>query len=93
MLVSNTNSAVNDVNGVGDIIHMMNVQDYADSTNQEINDERDYQRISKMYIKDETRDGYHGCNKRLLLWLYSNNPELVEDYAKEQLRTQWTQRD
>ena len=67
MLVSNTNSAVNDVNGVGDIIHMMNVQDYADSTNQEINDERDYQRISKMYIKDETRDGYHGCNKRLLL--------------------------
>ena len=40
-MVSDTNSAVNDVNCVGDIIHMMNVQDYADRTNQEINDERD----------------------------------------------------
>jgi len=76
MMVSDTNSAVNDVNCVGDIIHMMNVQDYADRTNQEINDERDYQRISKMYIKDETRE-----SQKILLSIHSGHLKHCGEYG------------
>ena len=57
------------------ILHVMAVQDFADVNNLEIADDAQYERISKMYISEKTREGYQGCNKRLLAWLDSHHPQ------------------
>ena len=82
----------NQVNDNEDIQMVMAVQDYADEHNLAITDDAEYKRISEMYISQRTRNSYQGCNKRLLLWLDSHEPQCVATYAKEALQSVWEQR-
>ena len=70
----------------------MAVQDFADANNLEIADDAQYERISKMYISEKTREGYQGCNKRLLAWLDSHHPQCVSSEAKSALHEIYSQR-
>jgi hypothetical protein len=45
-----------------------------------------YEKISKMYIKDGTREGYNASNHLLLLWLDAKHPECVSENAKKALQ-------
>ena len=57
--------------------------DTEDGTSEE--DVGHFETISKMYIKDATREGYNSANRVLLLWLASKHPECVSDTTKEAL--------
>ena len=55
---------------------MEDVQDYTQ-------DEEYYDKVSKMYIRDKTREGYHEKSRLLLLWLIEKRPECVSEAVKE----------
>ena len=44
-----------------------------------------FNKISKMYIKDSTREGYNSSNRAFLLWLDQKHPECVSTAAKTDL--------
>ena len=71
----------------GVLLHMV-LEDYADQHNIELdeNNNAQYERVSRMYISKNTREGYQSCMKILLLFLDDKNPECVADYAKRALR-------
>ena len=48
--------------------------------------EMHYEKISKMYIKEETRSSYNSSNCTLLLWLDHKHLECVSDFAKKVLQ-------
>lgn len=89
MLVGQVNQQLNNAN---DIALAMGIEDFADANNLNIENDAEYEKISKMYIDQETRKGYQLANKRLLLWLYSEHAHCVADYAKAALTTVWNQR-
>jgi hypothetical protein len=77
------------VDSVDDITRRFNLEDFAEGEgldNIEALDEEQYNRISQMYIVDQTRQSYRGSNRRLLLWLDENAPECVSQSAKDKLQ-------
>ena len=52
---------------------------------EEEEDESHFDKISKMYIKNETRDGYNSSNRLLLLWLGEKHKHCVSEQAKTAL--------
>ena len=65
------------------ITREMDIMDNEDRMSEE--DVGHFESISKMYIKDATRDGYNSANRVLLLWLASKHPDCIGDTAKESL--------
>ena len=45
-----------------------------------------FERVSKMNIKEDTRNGYNSSNRLFLLWLDDKHPECVADFAKKELQ-------
>ena len=76
MKLLNNNNNVRDTHDIEGVLLHMGFQDYAAQHNIEIdkNDNAQYERVSRMYISENTREGYHSCMKRLLLFLYDKNP-------------------
>ena len=91
-MVVGTSHQRNSIENNEHILHVMAVQDFADANNLQIADDAQYERISKMYISEKTREGYQGCNKRLLAWLDSNHPQCVSSEAKSALQEIYSQR-
>ncbi len=42
--------------------------------------------MSKMYIKDGTRQAYNSSNRLFLLWFNSKKPQSVSDHARKVLQ-------
>eukprot|EP00979_Chaetoceros_neogracilis_P018584 scaffold10852_cov1569-Chaetoceros_neogracile.AAC.1 len=70
------------------MMRRMEVEDFAEENNIDFDahDNAQFERVSKMYISENTREGYQSCMKRLLLFLDDSNPECVSDYAKTALQ-------
>lgn len=49
-------------------------------------DTKRFERISKMYIKAETRSGYNTLNRTFLLWLDDKHPDCLSQIAKTTLQ-------
>jgi hypothetical protein len=84
---TNENETPQYFNGYEDMIREMNNQDNAGGMDEEAFDEVQYAAISNMYIKDVTRDGYQGSNKRLLLWLNKNSLHVLVPMQKGVFKT------
>jgi len=86
MTTRNPNDTTQHFNGYEDMIREMNNQDNAGGMDEEAFDEVQYAAVSNMYIKDVTREGYQGSNKRLLLWLNKKQPTCISADAKRDLQ-------
>ena len=64
MTTRNPNDTTQHFNGYEDMIREMNDQDNVGGMDEEAFDEVQYAAVSNMYIKDVTREGYQGSNKR-----------------------------
>jgi hypothetical protein len=54
-------------------------QEQRDSDGEEDDEEDEqYDTLRKKNIEEDTRDGYHGCMKRLVVWLFNNLPEALD---------------
>ena len=63
-----SNSHQHDIDSIEDIGHLFYLEDFAEDQgiiNIETLDDQQYNRISEMYIVDQTRKSYHGNNKQL----------------------------
>ena len=88
MTLHDNNNYVHDTHNIEGVLLHMGFQDYTDQHNIELNenDNAQFERVSQMYISENTREGYRSCMKRLLLFLDDKNPECVSDYAKRALQ-------
>ena len=84
MTLNDNNNNLCDTHDIEGLLLHMGFQDYAAQHNIELgeNDNAQYERVGRMYISENTREGYQICMKRLLLLLDDKNPECVSDYAK-----------
>ena len=82
MTLHDNNNYVHDTHNIEGVLLHMGFQDYAAQHNIELyeNDNAQYERVSRMYISKNTREGYQICMKIFLLFLDDNNPECVSDY-------------
>ncbi len=85
MLVSLGGTVSNTSNPIDSILNEMDAEDGANPDNAE-GEEELYNKVSRMYIKEETRAGYNTCNRSFLLWLDGHEPQCVNAYAKEKLQ-------
>ena len=84
MTLHDNNNNVRDTHDIEGVFLHMGFQDYAAQHNIKLdeNDNAQYEQVSRMYISENTREGYQSCMKRFLLFLDDKNPECVSDYAK-----------
>ena len=88
MTLHDNNKNVRDNHYIEGVLLHMGFQDYAAQHNIELdeNDNARYERVSQMYISENTREGYQSCMKRLLLFLDDKNTEFVSDNVKRALQ-------
>ena len=81
MTLHNNNNNVSDTHDIEGVLLHMGLQDYAAQHNIELdeNENAQYERVRRMYIRKNTREGYQSCMKLLLLFLDDKNPECVSD--------------
>ncbi len=62
-----------------------NENEHLDQPDGEDDDAEDvhFKKISKIYIKDGTRQAYNSSNCLFLLWLNSKKPQSVSDHARK----------
>ena len=87
MTLHDNNNNVRDTHDIEGVLLQMGFQDYAAQHNIELNenDNAQYEQVSRMYIRENAREGYQSCMKRLLIFLYDKNPDCFLDYAKKSI--------
>ena len=88
MLTGLSQREINPNNAAATIVEGMTAEDSnaADEDgNHEEEDDAHFEKISKMYIKDSTRDSYNSANRALLLWLDKKQPNCVSEDTKQTL--------
>ena len=88
MTLHDSNNNVRDTHNIEGVLLRMGFQDYAAQHNIELdeNENAQYERVRRMYISENIREGYQICMKILLLFLDDRNPECISYYAKRALQ-------
>ena len=86
------------VNSIKELVAEMGAQDAAEDHIDEddgidADDEERFAAVSKAYIDDETRQGYKGANKRLVLWLSEKEPDCINMLTMEELHRVFQEQD
>ena len=88
MLTGLSQREINPNNAAATIVEGMTAEDSNAADEDGNHDEEDdahFEKISKMYIKDSTRDSYNSANRALLLWLDKKQPNCVSEDTKQTL--------